>query len=241
MTRKHYTNDEESTISVKRPTIINSIPNVLTAQDATDRAITIECPRIEYREESEINAAWEKAKPSIFGGLLDLFVKTLVQMPKVKLVNPPRMADFTRLGEAMSQSLGYQAGTFDTLYKANRSEGISRALEASPVGVAIRELVDDHNLISLMVFSGTMKKLLELLDKYKQDAHAWPKSPRGLGDSLRRQQPALNALGINIEISKPNRDGVNVVIKKCEHREHCEHGLKEKQPERKVLEDKEVF
>ena len=247
VTRKHYTNDEESTICVKRPTIINSIPNVLTAQDATDRAITIECPRIEYREESEINAAWEIAKPSIFGGLLDLFVKTLLQMPKVKLVNPPRMADFTRLGEAMAQALGNQAGTFDTLYKANRSEGISRALEASPVGVAIPELIDDHYLNSPLVFSGTMKKLLESLEKYKQESHAWPKSPRGLGDSLRRQSPALNALGINIEISKPTRDGVNVVIKRCEHREHCEHGLKEKQQKEKfttlesVAIDTEVF
>jgi len=196
--RKLYTNNEENVIDVKRPIICNSIPSVLTAQDVTDRAITLELPRIAYREESEINAAWDKAKPSIFGGLLDLFVKTLAMMPKVILVNPPRMADFTRLGEAMAQAQGNAPGVFDALYKANRSEGISRALEASPVAVAVMELVDNHTGQSSEVYHGTMKDLLLALDKYKQESNAWPRSGKGLGDVLRRQQPALLSLGIEI-------------------------------------------
>ena len=217
--RKLYTNNEESIIDVKRPIICNSIPSVLTAQDVTDRAITLELPRIAYREESEINAAWDKAKPSIFGGLLDLFVKTLAMMPKVILVNPPRMADFTRLGEAMAQVQGHAPGTFDKLYKANRSEGISRALEASPVAVAVMELVDDHTGLSPTVFFGTMKDLLAALDKYKQESNAWPRSGKGLGDVLRRQQPALLSLGIEI-ISSGRVErvggsrGITVTIKK---------------------------
>ena len=196
--RKLYTNNEENVIDVKRPIICNSIPSVLTAQDVTDRAITLELPRIAYQEESEINAAWDKAKPSIFGGLLDLFVKTLAMMPKVTLVNPPRMADFTRLGEAMAQSQGHDPGTFDTLYKENRSEGVSRALEASPVAVAVMELVDNHPGRLPEVYHGTMKGLLETLEKYKQESTAWPRSGKGLGDVLRRQQPALSSLGIEI-------------------------------------------
>ncbi|MEI6334299.1 MAG: hypothetical protein WCS87_07045 [Methylococcaceae bacterium] len=217
--RRLYTNDEENIIDVKRPIICNSIPSVLTAQDVTDRAITLELPRIAYREESEINASWDKAKPSIFGGLLDLFVKTLAMMPKVILVNPPRMADFTRLGEAMAQAQGHAPGTFDTLYKANRSEGISRALEASPVAVAVMELVDEHAGLSSTVFFGTMKDLLLTLEKYKQESNAWPKSGKGLGDVLRRQQPALLSLGIEI-ISSGRVErvggsrGITVTIKK---------------------------
>lgn len=222
--RKFYTNDEESIIDVKRPIICNSIPSVLTRQDITDRSITLELPRLEYREESEINAAWDCAKPAIFGALLDLFVKTLAKMSKVKLINPPRMADFTRLGEAMSQALGYQSGTFDRLYKANRQEGISRTLEASPVAVAIREMAENHNYKNLPVFNDTMKALLERLEAYKKESHAWPKSPRGLGDIIRRQQPALASLGIDIEISKPGKHGVNVEIRKGEHGEHGERG-----------------
>jgi hypothetical protein len=227
--RKLYTNNEENIIDVKRPIICNSIPSVLTAQDVTDRTITLELPSIAYREESEINTAWEKAKPVIFGGLLDLFVKTLVMMPKVTLVSPPRMADFTRLGEAMAQALGHKANTFDKLYKSNRSEGIGRALESSPVAVAVRDLVEEHSGASLTVFTGTMKALLDKLDKYKQESHAWPKSPRGLGDVLRRQQLALASLGINIDISKPKKDGIHVSILKTkgEYGEYGEYGFKD--------------
>jgi hypothetical protein len=238
-TRTFYTNDEETIIEVKRPVIINSIPNVITAQDLTDRAISIELPCISYREESEINAAWEEAKPSIFGGLLDLFVQTLALMPTVKLINPPRMADFTRLGEAMAQALGHAPGTFDGLYKINRAESIGRALESSPVAVAVREMVEAHNGSSKIVFNGTMKQLLNELDKQKQESSGWPKSPKGLGDVLRRQQPALSSLGIGIEISKPGKYGVNVEIKKRggELGEHGEHDLILFQPERKVLQE----
>ena len=197
--RTLYTNDEETIIEVKRPVIINSIPNVITAQDLTDRAISIECPRIAYREESEINAAWDEAKPAIFGGLMDLFVKTLALMPSVKLINPPRMADFTRLGEAMAQAFGHQPGTFDALYKANRAESIGRAMESSPVAVAVCEMVDSHNGSSLTVFHGTVKSLLdELANKHRHDSESWPKSPKGLSDALKRQAPALATLGIEI-------------------------------------------
>jgi hypothetical protein len=235
--RKLYSNNEESVIDVKRPIVINSIPGVLTAQDVTDRAISIELPRIEYRKESEINAAWEQDKPVIFGGLMDLFVKTLALMPKVTLTNPPRMADFTHLGEAMAQALKFPAGTFDKLYKANRAEGIGRALESSPIATAVRDMVDSHSGQSKIVFNDTMKKLLEALDKYKQESHAWPKSAKGLGDALRRQQPALSSLGIDIEISKPGKHGVNVEIKKKigELGEHGELCLEDIHAKRKVL------
>lgn len=247
-TRAMYTNTDESVIDAKRPVIINSIPSVITAQDLTDRVISIELPRIKYQEESAINAAWDKAKPGIFGGLLDLFVKTLAIMPQVKLTNSSRMADFTRLGEAVAQALGYQPGIFDALYKANRNESIGRALEASPIAVAVRELVEAYNGVGALIFTGTMKSLLEKLDSYKQESHAWPKSPRGLGDVLRRQQPALASLGINVEISKPGKNGVTVEIKKGEHGEHCERVLEDFHAGRKVFHidsvdflDKETF
>jgi len=208
--RTLYTNKEESIIEAKRPVMINSIPNVITAQDAVDRTINVELPRIEYREESEINAAWELAKPAIFGGLLDLFVKTLAQLPRVKLINPPRMADFTRLGEAMAQALGNPPGVFDSLYKVNRSESVGRALESSPVAVAVCEMVDKHNGRSATVFYGTVNTLLIELANHRHDAESWPRSARGLGDILKRQAPALEAYGIRvISGNKPERIGGN--------------------------------
>jgi hypothetical protein len=217
--RTLYTNTEETIIEVKRPVIINSIPVIVTAQDLADRVINIELKQIDYRGESEINAAWKDAKPRIFGALLDLLVKTLAQLPKVTLTKPPRMADFTRLGEAMMQAQGHDPGTFDALFKANRQESVMRAMESSPVAVAVRELVDTHQGQSSTVFHGTMKKLLDALADYRHDAEGWPKSPRGLGDALKRQSPALASLGIEIESSNQvqrigNDRGLPVKIRK---------------------------
>ncbi|WP_020562523.1 hypothetical protein [Methylosarcina fibrata] len=197
--RTLYTNAEETIIEVKRPVIINSIPVVVTAQDLTDRVINVELKPIDYREESEINAAFEGAMPRIFGALLDLLVKTLAQLPKVKLTKPPRMADFTRLGEAMMQAQGHPSGSFEALFRANRQESVARAMESSPVAVAVRELVDVHQGQSEIVFHGTMKKLLETLAVHRHDTDGWPRSPRGLGDVLKRQSPALASIGIEIE------------------------------------------
>lgn len=204
--RTLYTNSEETIISVQRPVIINSIPTVATAQDLTDRLIAIELQPIAYREDTELNQAWEEAKPAIFGGLLDLFVKTLAKLPEVTLVNPPRMADFTRLGEAMMQAQGEEAGFFTDLYINNRSKSIAKALESSPVAVAICAMVESHTGMSLTVYKDTMQNLLNKLSNEKLGGESLPRTPRGLSDVLKRQSPALLIYGIEIIVgSSPER------------------------------------
>lgn len=207
-TRTLYTNDDETIINVKRPVIINSIPVVITAQDLTDRVINIELQRLEiYRDEIEINAEFEAAKPKLFGALLDLFVKTLAKLPHVKLSKPPRMADFARLGEAMTQAMGSQAGMFERIFKENRSESVSRAMEASPVAVAIHEMAE--NCKDNIVFHGTVKQLFEELSRKQRTFEGWPRSPRKLGDAIRRQTTALDSIGIKVTHGGIERFGNN--------------------------------
>ena len=200
--RTLYTNSEETVIEVCRPIVLNSIPHVLTAQDSIDRAIVLECPTLPgYLDAVDLKARWEIAKPGIFGGLMDLFVKTLALLPTVKLDKPSRMADFNRLGEAMAQALGHEPGEFDRVYKANRSENMAAGLESSPAAAAVRDLAFRHfDDRTDVVFFDTFKSLYELLTSDK--AHrleGWPKSPKGLADALRRQHSALLALGIKVE------------------------------------------
>ncbi len=198
--RKLFTNAEEDIISVMRPVIINSIPTVATAQDLTDRLVAIDLEPLIYREDSEITELWNEAKPAIFGALLDLFVQTLAKLPDVKLNNPPRMADFTKLGEAMMQSQGHPNGVFTSLYIANRTESIAKSLESSPVAVAICEMVEKHCGMSTLVYENTMSNLLAELSNNKTYGESLPRSPRGLGDALKRQSPALASYGIHITV-----------------------------------------
>jgi hypothetical protein len=201
-TRTLYTNNEETIINALRPVIINSIPTVVTAQDLTDRVIAVEAPPINaYIEDSEISKLWEQVKPTIFGALLDLFVQTLAKLPDVKLDKPPRMADFTKLGEAMMLAQGHEAGTFTSLYVDNRTESIAKSLESSPVAVAICEMVEKHATPSTLVYRDTMSNLLTHLSSNRTYGESLPRSPRALGDALKRQSPALASYGIVINVS----------------------------------------
>lgn len=215
--RTLYSDDEETVIEAKRPIIINSIPNVITAQDLTDRAICLELPRISYKEELELEKQWQEVLPTIYGGLLDLFVVTLKMLPKVKLANPPRMADFTRLGEAMMQAQGEPAGKFTKLYRANLNEGVNRAMESSRAAVALCEFAKKYPE-GKEVFHGTVQGLLTRLIEYRLDSENWPRSAKGLADALRRQIPALALVGISVEIGTNVRRigserGITVTVK----------------------------
>ncbi len=226
--RTLYTNADETVIEAKRPVMLNGIVPLVTAQDLTDRVVHIELPRIDtYRSETELETDFEKAWPGIFGALLDRFSATLAVLSHVKLERPPRMADFAKLGEAMLQAQGKTPGAFVSIYEANRRDSVARNLEASPVAMAIRALSEAKHNGSALIFEGTMKELLDRLSNYREQQEAWPKSPRGLGDALRRQRPALAQIGIDIEITKPGKHGVTVYIRRGgEHGEHGERSLK---------------
>lgn len=225
--RTLFTNGDETIIEIKRPVVINSIPSVITAQDLTDRAVHVELPELAtYREEAEIERDFEEALPRIFGGLLDLFVQTLAYLPKVALNNPPRMVDFTKLGEAMMQSDGAAAGSFTDLYRNNRKESVLRSIESSPVASAVVDMAEGVDVDT--VFHGTYKELLDRLLTYKGDNEGWPKSAKGLANSLKRQSPALKEAGVIIvpEIGRQqNNRGRFVTIRKSVHSVHDVHSF----------------
>lgn len=235
--RKLYTNADENLIECKRPVVINGIVPLVTAQDLTDRVVHVELEPIPaYRDETEIEAEFAEAAPSLMGALLDLFVATLANLPEVKPEALPRMGSFAKLGEAMHQAQGHAPGGFIALYEENRTHSVARGLEASPVATAIRGMVDAHQGQGSIVFNGTMKKLLDSLVSHRYEGETWPKSARGLGDALRRQSPALSAVGIHIDIGKAGREGVPVTIKR-ELRERCEHRLEVFHAEEKNSDD----
>jgi hypothetical protein len=219
--RTLYTNADETLIEAKRPVTLNGIVPLVTAQDLTDRVIHIDLPELEtYRTETAIDADFERDAPQIVGGLLDLFVATLAALPAVNLPKPPRMADYAALGEAMLIAQGKPDGDFLRLYQGNRRESVKRSLDSSPVATAVRQLVADREY----PWTGNWKQLLSDLSGFRDGAEAWPRSPRGLGDALRRQRPALAQVGISIGISPHGRTGVTVTVKRGENygRDGCD-------------------
>jgi len=210
--RKLYSDDDESVIEVKRPIIINSITTVTTRPDLIDRTISLCLPKIDdvdKKRDSQLDEEFEQDAPEIIAGLLNLFVETLKQLPSIAIERPPRMIDFAYLGEAMNQALGASDGDFNRLYRANRSESLANSLDSSPAALAVHEMMSKRKY----PWKGTVGELKAQLDNnHRQDGEGWPKSPRGLSDTLRRMSPALSELGINIEFLGHQRQGAKISI-----------------------------
>jgi hypothetical protein len=210
--RKLYSDDDESVIEVKRPVIINSITTVTTRPDLIDRTLSLCLPKIEdvdKKRDSQLYEEFERDAPEIIAGLLDLFVETLKRLPSITIERPPRMIDFAYLGEAMNQAQGSPDGDFNRLYRANRSESLANSLDSSPAALAVHEMMNKRKY----PWEGTVGELKEKLDSnHRQDGEGWPKSPKGLSDTLRRMSPALSELGISIEFLGHQRQGTKISI-----------------------------
>lgn len=214
--RTLYTNSEETTFELKKPIVLNGIPCVITAQDLLDRTIHFDVPVLEQiTEEATIADQWCKSYPVIFSGLLDLFVSALAIIPSVDLRGEklPRMADFTRLGEAVYQALGRPPKAFLNEYRSRRADGVNRTIDASPVAVAIVAYLDKNP----NGFVGTVGELLDILIEYREDndSTSFPKSAKGFGDVIQRLKPSLRQIGIDLwKDSKRSKNGFKCSLKR---------------------------
>ena len=213
--RQLYSNDEENIIEAHNPVVLNGIGAVITRADLLDRAIALCLPVIRERmTEEEHTAALNEAASGILGALLDLLVNTLAILPKVAIPpsQRPRMADFAQLGEAMLVAMGSKEGEFLTLYTNHRRDAIRRTVDSHPVAVACMEFIGEGNS-----YAGTVKGLLNELNRFSTSMERgdfWPRSPRGLGDALRRIAPAMRQIGIQVSVeAKPRRDGVHCEVR----------------------------
>ncbi|MDA8351555.1 MAG: bifunctional DNA primase/polymerase [Pseudomonadota bacterium] len=228
-TRKLYTNAEEAAIRAKRPVTLNGIGAAVTAQDLIDRAISLELPMIEDRRESgAIESEFERLHPELLGALLDIFARALALLPAVRIERDrrPRLIEYARLGCAVAAAMGRTADDFLAEFEAMRAESIGRTLDASPVAGALLTYLegrpDRHR-------EYTVKGLFESLTR-PDGGEAWPRSPRGFADALRRAAPALRSFGVVVTFPG-NRGGharVSVTSKKDKskpsHESHGSHG-----------------
>ena len=205
--RKLYSDSDETVITLRRPVLINGIVAAVTQQDLVDRCISIDCPVIEARLTSvEMWREFDRNLPRILGGLLDLAAKALGLLPQVKLParERPRLAEYAILGCAVAMAQGHKPEAFMDAFNAMRAETVGRTLEASPVAIAVQELVETVP----GGITAPLKDILHELERFKPaGTDAWPRSPKGLGDALRRAAPALRTLGVECK-AQPKTGGV---------------------------------
>ena len=195
--RQLYTDFDEAAFSACAPGILNGIDDIATRPDLIERGIMSELPVIVTRRtEQDIWANFEVARPRLLGALYSALSAALANETKSCPEHLPRMADFARWVVAAEPALGWTPGTFLNVYTRNLNNANEAALEASPVGMAVRALLDYHRR-----WQGTATQLLDELERRAGDASRgrnWPQGPRGLTNAMKRLAPALRRVGIGI-------------------------------------------
>jgi hypothetical protein len=232
--RTLYTDLEEISLAVKRPVILNGIEDVARRPDLAERVLQIELDTIRQRiSEEYLWQEFDEQRPLIFSGLLDALVCALRELPNITLDSLPRMADAALWATAGETAFGWKRGTFMTAYTKHLNESAIVAVEAHPVGVAIRQLLEKQTK-----WSGEPTQLLQALNGLVTDeerrAKAWPKNVLSLGHILRRLAPALRRTGIGYERDRSTRRTIQlskVGKKTSESSEPSENPAEEDNPD----------
>jgi hypothetical protein len=212
-TRELWTDDEERIFDSQRPAILNGICEFLERADLMDRCIFVHLSPIPdngRRIERELWKQFETAAPQLIRALLDAVVSGLKLLPQIKSTSLPRMADFARFGEAVSQALGKDPDTFLDAYRGNRKSASESALEDSIIAVPVRELASQTETKGLKIipkgWEGTATELLDALNDIASEkarkSKRWPKSPRGMSGAIRRLAPQLRMSGVDIQFDR---------------------------------------
>jgi hypothetical protein len=204
-TRKLYSDAEEALFNIKRPLILNGIAELATQGDLVDRALFLYLPQIpkdRRRDENEFWQAFGKARSRILGALLDAVSGALAKRSTMRLAGKPRMADFALWVTSAEPRLGWPPGTFLAAYEENRRAADELTLAASPVAAAIRDFVAIQR-----TWEGTATALLAELNVSENEVgarrqKAWPGSPQELSNDLRRLEPNLRRVGIEVEFGR---------------------------------------
>lgn len=188
--RKLYTDSELSVLAFRRVIILTSIDAGALRGDLGDRILFADLdpiPAYRRRSEADLDAAFEAARPKILGALLDVLAGVLQELPRVRLAELPRMADFGRVLAAMDSAIGTKALN---AYLAQRGRVVSEVLDGDAIAGNIQALAKGDG------WAGTAAELLEHITPNGPRPHAWPGSPRALVARLMRLAPALRQAGV---------------------------------------------
>src|SRR5262249_12633796 len=97
VTRKLFSDDDESMFTFARPIILSSIDEIAERADLGDRCLALHLqaiPEEARKEERLVLEEFERRRPRILGALFDALSCALRRRRDVRLMNAPRLVDF---------------------------------------------------------------------------------------------------------------------------------------------------
>ncbi|HSF51270.1 MAG TPA: bifunctional DNA primase/polymerase, partial [Nitrososphaeraceae archaeon] len=216
--RQLYTDDDDIIYNFKRCIGINGINLGATKADLLDRGIIIQLERIPKERRRKLEDIWkefESLRPQLLGYIFDILVKVLQIKQKSGITIPNglnRMADFEEYAEIIARCMGYPEGEFLRVYQDNIDVQIDEAIQASPLSMAVVELMDNKE-DNDAEWNGTATELYIKLNEIAeatlkiniQKIKFWPKSANHLSRRLTEVKTNLREKSIVIERYKDEK------------------------------------
>ena len=212
--RKLYTTNGEMTVSIKKPTILNGIPELAKRSDLASRSLKLTLQKVKHRKtEKEAWMDFNNDAPSILRGLLDGLTAALANLEHTVLEDMTRMADFCMWATAANSAYGWDETTFIDAYTKNVKASHVDSLESSPFASAIVKMCETRDT----GYHGRPLELLELIETHyafhgATSSVAWVKTAKGVIEQLDRNEESLEAVGIYYEKYKDRTNKTFVKI-----------------------------
>lgn len=195
--RRFWTHGDEATLAACNPIVCNGITIAFTRPDLVDRTIAVRIEKMRDEDRmprKEILRDFDDAHPKMLGALCTALSMGLAREGKVKLPTLPRMADFAAWALACEPGFAPSLGILDA-YWENIATAVEDAVDDDDVGKRIRKVLAQN-----ATWEGTATMLDSALRQASDIpvSRHWPGSPRALADHLRRLEPALAKLAIEI-------------------------------------------
>lgn len=211
--RAHYTNDEEHLIELRRPVILNGIPDLASRTDLVSRLLMIEfAPLAKTIPERELREQFEADRSLMLGYLLDGLAAAMKHIDTTDITSKARLIDFLKVVTAAEVGLGWERGTFQKAFEMNQNNLTSDTLILNPV---VRALQSFMAFSADTTWEGTMAELHDNLSNYagnERRSESWPKTARYLSSELDRLKEDLPKVGIELEKLErtPSRRGLRI-------------------------------
>jgi hypothetical protein len=200
--RTLYSNDGLTSLLLHAPLLLNGIHHFVTESDLASRCFKVGLVPMsddKCKPEGELKKELDAALPEIFGSLLMLASKALVEEKTAKVQFSARMMDFAKWLAAIETVLGLGAGKLQKAYKANVKSIMASGTEDDSLTVAMQKLI--KSVADDKIWKATPSRLLETLQQLENPMYL-PRGAAALTSKLKAQESSLNANGIYFKIGR---------------------------------------
>ena len=202
--RKLYTDNTDFYRQLKRVLWFNGISVEITKEDMLKRTILVEVLPLTGKEktEEELFREFEEIRPHNLYDLYILVSEVIKRLPDITPKKLFRMADYTKIGCATAEALGYDQDFFLDAYETKLTDQIKELIWNNTVGSVLYDWINSH---VEQEWCGTPTALFKLIKNHAKDemgvstrARDFPKSPPHLTRKINLLTEAFEKIGIEI-------------------------------------------